>query len=390
MKKLLYYFSILLVAVWVGLKIAVDPGYILIAYQKTTLEMPLWFGVVSIMLLFSVFYLVCRLVSNMRSLGSRFREWSAGRRLRRAWQRTHRGLIALGAGEWALAEKELIRAAPETDTAIINYLAAAYAAQAQAAIGRRDDYFRHIQPCHATQSIAAGLIQAQLQLNTHQYEQALAHLQQLQQLKPRHQTVLLLLKKVYLHLQDWGSLEILLSSLYKYKILTIKQLEKLSLHVYEGLLKSADNHASATLIWQRAPKSLRYVAVLLNAYIPFLSQDYPDDAEELLYQALKKNGDNRLLLQYGLITSNRLDRQLARAESLLTQHPDNATLLLTLGRLCVKNALWGKARSYFEASLAISVFLDTYQALGELFEKLGESEKALACYKKGLLLMIKR
>ena len=42
-----------------------------------------------------------------------------------------------------------------------------------------------------------------------------------------------------------------------------------------------------------------------------------------------------------------------RAESWLKQHPDDAALLLTLGRLCAQQELWGKAQSYLDASIAV-------------------------------------
>ena len=52
-------------------------------------------------------------------------------------------------------------------------------------------------------------------------------------------------------------------------------------------------------------------------------------------------------------------RRIERAESWLKQHPGDAALLLTLGRLCADRALWGKAQSYLDASLAIE---PTYSA----------------------------
>jgi hypothetical protein len=44
-------------------------------------------------------------------------------------------------------------------------------------------------------------------------------------------------------------------------------------------------------------------------------------------------------------------RQLQTAEGWLKDHPQDASLLLTLGRLSLQNRLWGKARDYLESSL---------------------------------------
>jgi len=383
MKKLLFYFIILLISVWIGLKIAADPGYLLIAYQKVTVEMPLWLAVLGVLAVFLILYFIFRIISNIRSLGGRIHAWSQTRRLRRAWARTHRGLISLAAGEWKQAEKDLVRAASRTETPILNYLSAAQCAQAQQAIAQRDEYLGKIKPEGKIQTLALGLTQARLQLREHQYEQALATLQQLQQIAPKHTLVLKLLKQVYLHLEDWSSLEILYPQLEKYEILPENRLEKLQIKIYVNLLKTSGEGAS--IIWSRIPKKIRQSPELLNIYIPILSQKSSDDAEELLRSALQKNPDGPLLIQYGLIESSHKEKQLHAAESFLKNHPKNAALLLTLGRLCVKNQLWGKARSYFEASLGVTACPKTYQALGALLEQLGETQQAMECYKKGLL-----
>jgi HemY protein len=376
MKKLVFYFIVLLIAVWAGLKIASDPGYLLVAYQKVTVEMPLWLAVLGILGLFFVLYFLLRIIINIRSLGAKIRAWSRVRRVRRAWQRTHRGLIALSAGEFKIAEKDLVRAAPYTDTPLLNYLGAARAAQSQRAMDRRDEYLGKISAKGKLNELACGLAQAEMQYQSHQYEQALATLQQLQQIAPKHKPLLSLLKEIYLKLEDWGPLEILLPQL--------ERSDSLSILVYKGLLKSANG--SENLVWNRVPKHLRLSPVLLAAYVPLIAKNKPDDAEALLRESLEKTLDDTLLSQYSLLDSTRKEKQLKVLETFLKTTPKHPMLLLALGRLCVKNELWGKARSYFEASLGLAAKPETYQALGELLEKLGEMEKAMLCYRQGLML----
>jgi HemY protein len=60
--------------------------------------------------------------------------------------------------------------------------------------------------------------------------------------------------------------------------------------------------------------------------------------------------------------------------------------LLSLGRLCKHNKLWGKARSYLNASIGIKPHSDAYKELGQLLEQLNEHSQAVECYHKGLLL----
>jgi HemY protein len=75
-----------------------------------------------------------------------------------------------------------------------------------------------------------------------------------------------------------------------------------------------------------------------------------------------------------------------RAETWLRDHPRDATLLLTLGKLCTQQALWGKAQSYLEASLALEPSQAAHVALAQLLEKIGKQDEALKHYRDSLVL----
>ena len=60
------------------------------------------------------------------------------------------------------------------------------------------------------------------------------------------------------------------------------------------------------------------------------------------------------------------------------QHNQDATLLHALGVLCERAQLWGKAQTYFEASLSLEPRTRTHVALGELFARLGRDGEANA------------
>ena len=64
-------------------------------------------------------------------------------------------------------------------------------------------------------------------------------------------------------------------------------------------------------------------------------------------------------------------RQLETAERWLPAHDHDATLLYALGPLCERESLWGKAETYYEASLALDDHWRTHVALGELLGRLG-------------------
>ena len=72
------------------------------------------------------------------------------------------------------------------------------------------------------------------------------------------------------------------------------------------------------------------------------------------------------------------------AEGWLQKRPQNGVLLLALARMSLRNRLWGKARSYLEASIGALPTAAAYRELGVLLERMGESDEAIRCYRSGL------
>ncbi|MGB0361063.1 MAG: heme biosynthesis protein HemY, partial [Endozoicomonas sp.] len=57
-----------------------------------------------------------------------------------------------------------------------------------------------------------------------------------------------------------------------------------------------------------------------------------------------------------------------------------------LGRLALKNELWGKAREYLETSLRLRKCVDVYNELGHLLTQLDEFEASARHFQRGLKL----
>ena len=60
------------------------------------------------------------------------------------------------------------------------------------------------------------------------------------------------------------------------------------------------------------------------------------------------------------------------------RHSQDATLLYALGKLCERESLWGKAQTYYEASLALDNHWRAHVALGEMLGRLGRDDRANA------------
>ena len=73
---------------------------------------------------------------------------------------------------------------------------------------------------------------------------------------------------------------------------------------------------------------------MLQAYVQLLlDADDHAAAEKAILRGLKQQWNSALVRQYGYVESANIPRQLAQAESWLSAHPDDAQLLLCLGRL---------------------------------------------------------
>ena len=63
---------------------------------------------------------------------------------------------------------------------------------------------------------------------------------------------------------------------------------------------------------------------------------------------------------------------------LFAAHNHDGALLFALGRLCERAQIWGKAQTYYEASLALDDRWRVHLALGELHAKLERPDQANA------------
>lgn len=386
MKLLLATLLVLFVGAVTALQLIEDPGYVLIGVGGWTVEMSLAVLAVLTLLLALIFHYGLRLVSATWRLPQHWRSWRRRRHTLQARRGLTRGLVAMAEGEWDAAERSLLRQAGESETPLLHYLAAARAAHQSHADDRRDHYLRLAHACVPEESIAVALTQAELQLEHRQFEQAESTLAGLLREAPRHRHVLQLQLRLLLELQAWTRLRELLPALRRRKVIPGDEYRRLELRVYGELLDVAaadGNAASLVETWGGIPADLRHDRLLVQAHAGHLARlGRGDLAEPLLREALNRRMDNPLVRLYGLLEQATPARQLTTVEGWLTAHPADPDLLLAAGRIAVRNHLWGKARSAFEASLAARLDSEALRDLGALLEQLGEHEAAAARYRE--------
>ena len=388
MGRLLKIWSILLVGTLIGVLVKQGNGYAVITFSHYSIEMTLTLFIILNTLLFTLCYFLIRLYSYVYQTPKSIYDWYHNKyQTHKSQKNLTRGLLDLAEGRWKKAEKKLLRSVSDNENSLINYLGAAKAAQYQGDTVRRDSYIRLAHAQMPLENIAVGLTQVELQLADHQLEQALATLQHLHKIAPKHTYILRLLYDLYKQLSDWEKLVELLSELKKYKVFNPSKLKEIEFEVRSRLLKKiAHTNNTDKLIdtWKKQPEFLQKKPEFFSHYVHCLKYQHCDDkAEELLYKKFYENWQPELLEIYGKLKISEPGRHLKQLEKYLTQYPEDTRLLFLLGRLSLQARLWGKARDYLEKCVEQKdAIIEAYCELGRLLEYMGELKDAVVCYRK--------
>lgn len=360
-----------------------ERGYVLINFLGYTLEMSVPILILTLIVLYILVRLLIKLLVAPKKLGE-----AAGRmRDTQARKRLNQGLIEFSQGNFLRSERLLTKGVRRADMPLVNYLAAARAAQAQGAYERRDTWLRMAQEQSPEASSAILLTQAELQMTERQNEAALATLTALLENDPKNGRALALLARLYQKEKRWEELRDLLPRLRKQKAMDPDTLAALEEQAHAEVMLAcgrAADKAKVNACWQAVPKNLRKAAPVVRGFVVAL-RDAGDHAGAELQarKSLKAAWDDKLAIIYGTIKADG-NRQLKQVEKWLRQHGENSALLLTAGRLCMRNELWGKARSYLESSIAIQPTAEAYQLYGKLMEQIGDEDAANVAYRAGL------
>ena len=361
--------------------LAGDPGYVIINFRGHIFEMSVPILVLLFFATGAALWLIWFIVRAPRKLG----EAAARMRAGRAGQKLTKGMIQIAEGNFAKGEKLLARAAAGSDAPLFNYLQAARAAHLQGQDERRDEWLKLAYEQTPEAANAVLLTQAELQLDRQQYEQALATLRRLDENSRDHSYAIALLGRLYYRLEDWTNLADILPRLKKHGRINQETIDTWTIRVYIENLKGAKDGEAVAAEWGAIPKKFKSDIALLEAYYNALMRtDLHAKAEKELAADLKREWRATLVRLYGLVEGPDPSKQLKRAETWLSERPDDADLLLTTARLCLRNELWGKARSYLETVIAVRPSPDAYQVYGKLLNQLGEGDAAADAYRAGL------
>lgn len=132
--------------------------------------------------------------------------------------------------------------------------------------------------------------------------------------------------------------------------------------------------------WKKQSKRHGQSPAVVQAYVDALIRmEAYAEAVSAIEAALASSWQDELVRRYSLVSlqvDNALAiKQLERAEAWHQERQRDARLLLALGRLSLRNQLWGKARDYFEHSMRVHPDTEVFAELARLLQNLREPER---------------
>jgi HemY protein len=178
-----------------------------------------------------------------------------------------------------------------------------------------------------------------------------------------------------------------LEPLQKSGALGVRGYAALEAQVLAASLRAAPDAVALNTMWSQLPKAQRRVPAAIDAYARrAASFGMVLPAMDEVESALRREWSPLLIETYGALGADDIEARLRRAESWLDAHPNDAALLLTLGRMCARLGLWGKASQYLERSLALSPTSAAWEALGDVHAGQDDAAMAQRCYRNALAL----
>lgn len=384
--KFLIWLLALAVAAVVVAHAAHNPGYVLVVFQPYRIEMSLTLFTLGLLALFGFGYAALRLVSVAVRLPAYVRSFRAERAERQSRAALMDALAAYFEGRFASAERAALRALEQRDHTGLAAVIAARAAHEQRAFEKRDAYLEAAEGRSPGEDTMRLLTRTRFMLDQKQPDAALSALKTLRESGVKnHIGALQMELKAQQLARNWDAVLDALGQLEKREAIDSVTAEQVRQQAWLEKLRSQQEVAGLQAVWRAMPDAVRRRSgVAAAAARAFIHLGEGETARELVANSLAAQWESDLAGLYGDCKGDDPLVQIEQAEEWLKLHPRDAGLLLALGKLCLRQALWGKAQIYLEASVSLAPSRAAYTALGQLAEKLHKPDEAFTYYQKAM------
>ncbi|MEO8598823.1 MAG: heme biosynthesis protein HemY [bacterium] len=383
---------LLLLAIAVGLAVAArfNTGNVVLFYPPYRIDLSLNFFLLLITLLFLLLYTVLRTIRMTQKMPGRVALYRRVRRENEANQALRDALKSLFEARFGHAQKAAKLAANLPENAGLAALLGARAAHRMLQPENRDAWLAKTQN-DPSLNTARLMTTIELLVDDHQSEAALEAVKELNASGTRHIHALRLALKANQQAKNWPEVLRLVQLLDKNKVLHPALSGRLRELAYEDALlyRSHDADAIRTVLRTIPEEDQKKPFVALRAAAALNVLSLHDDARRVVEKALNTNWDSRLVRAYRESASTKgepaLLAQIEYCETWIKKRPTDAELVLTLGALCLKQKLWGKAQRYLVQALddatEPTLVREAHLKLAQLHEALSQPEQAAEHYR---------
>lgn len=391
MRGLFWIIALCGLAVAVALGARYNDGYVLVVFPPWRAEVSLNLFIIALLALFFVIYAGTRALAVTFGLPKRVREYRAQR------QRESAGLVFQDAvrllfeGRFGQALKKATEAHGAGTAPGLSALIAARAAQRMREPEKQQYWLEHAKTDDPRTEAATLMLDAEMANEARRFDVALAALEKLQGKQGRHIAALRLELRARQGVGDWDGVLKLARQLVKRDALPVEVVREIRTQAHLGnIAKRVADQGKLTAYLRTVPEDERGRRVVLAASRALVGQGAEVEAQKLIESVLdavdNEEWQPELVAIYGRLTHSEQTARIAKAEGWLRQHPDDARLLKALGRMCIRQRLWGKAQSYLEASLSVEPSQQGHLELARLFDQLDRVEEANKHYRASALL----
>ena len=385
------FWLLILAALAVGLALAAryNEGYVLLVLPPWRAEISLNLFLLLCAVGFLVIHLLARAVSHTLGLPRAVAEFRRRRREERSTQALRDAWRLLQEGRYGHAMRCAEKATTDDAAAGMLALAGWRAAHALRDTARSAEWAQRVRG-HDRDGLQAArlMVEAEFALEERRFEDARDALRQFSASEGRHIAALRLSLRAEQGLGNWREVARLVRQLEKHQALTADQAAPIrSRALREALRSLREDPAGLMRYWRELDDGDRAEpALALEAARALVAAGDCREAQRVIEDALDEHWDATLVLAYADCRGGDVLGRIAHAEKWLHQHPRDEALLLTLGRLCREQQLWGKARSFLETSIAVRPTRAAHIDLAQLLDQLQESALAERHYRAAALL----
>ena len=391
MKGLFWILALFGLAVAVALGARLNDGYVLLVFPPWRAEVSLNLLILVLLGLFMVFYAAMRLFSATFGLPKRVREYRARQQRDKAGLVFQDAVRLLFEGRFGQAMKKAAEAHAAGTAPGLSALIAARAAQRMREPAKQQYWLEHAKTDDPRTEAATLMLDAEMANEERRFDVALDALEKLQGKQGRHIAALRLELRARQGAGDWDGVIKLVRQLAKRDALPDEVVREILTQAHLACIAKRRVDERQLIAYLRSvPSGERSQRVVLAAARALGAIGADNDAQKLIESALDAAGSDawqpELLAIYGRLADGEQTARIAKAEAWLRRHPDDALLLMALGRMCQRQRLWGKAQSYLEASLSVAPTQEAHLELARLLDQLGREQDANKHYRASALL----